>query len=47
MNKTIIKECPKYGMTEHVLQTNGSYKRRTDKLIKELTADNEEDNATC
>ena len=26
MNKTIIKECPKHGLTEHVLQTNGSYK---------------------
>lgn len=26
MDKTIIKECPKHGLTEHVLQTNGSYK---------------------
>ena len=26
MNKTIIKECPKHGLTEHILQTNGSYK---------------------
>lgn len=26
MDRTIIKECPKHGLTEHVLQTNGSYK---------------------
>lgn len=26
MDKTIIKECPRHGLTEHVLQTNGSYK---------------------
>jgi len=26
MNTTIIKECPKHGLTEHVLQSNGSYK---------------------
>lgn len=26
MDKTIVKECPKHGMTEHVLQVNGSYK---------------------
>lgn len=28
MDKTIIKECPKHGLTEHILQTNGSYKCR-------------------
>jgi hypothetical protein len=26
MDKTIIKECPRHGLTEHVLQTNGSYR---------------------
>ena len=26
MNTTIIKECPKHGMTEHTLEKNGSYR---------------------
>lgn len=26
MDRIITKECPKHGITEHVLQTNGSYK---------------------
>ena len=26
MDKTIIKECPKHGLTEHVLLPNGNYK---------------------
>lgn len=26
MDKTIIKECPRHGLTEHILLTNGSYK---------------------
>ena len=26
MDKTVMKECPKHGITEHVLQVNGSYK---------------------
>lgn len=26
MDRTIIKKCPKHGLTEYVLQTNGSYK---------------------